>query len=215
MKKILIVTLALSFILVGINVNADKPFPAPSNLSATAVSSSQINLSWTDNSNDETGFSIERSVNGLSFNEIDTVGANVTSYNNTGLNSNTTYYYKVMAYKIKKGIVTYSNYSNTDSDVTFDVVPAAPTDLSGNVYYATSTPYVYLTWTDNSNNEAGFNIERSTNGINFSKIGIVPQNQTYYYDWRVIANSIYYYKVRASNNYGNSDYSNIIQVFVD
>jgi hypothetical protein len=52
---------------------------------ATAVSSSQINLSWIDNSNNETGFEIERSTDGTTFTQIATVGANVTMYLNTTL----------------------------------------------------------------------------------------------------------------------------------
>src|SRR5207253_1053764 len=47
---------------------------APSNLSATAVSSTQINLGWTDNATNETGFEIERSVGGGSFNSLGTIG---------------------------------------------------------------------------------------------------------------------------------------------
>ncbi len=71
---------------------------APSGLTATTASSSQINLSWTDNST-ETGFRIERSGSpGGPYSEIATVGANVTTYSNTGLSSSTTYYYRVRAY---------------------------------------------------------------------------------------------------------------------
>src|SRR4029077_19099293 len=50
---------------------------APSGLTATAVSSSQINLNWTDNSTNETGFKVERSVNNQTFSQIATVGVNV------------------------------------------------------------------------------------------------------------------------------------------
>ena len=51
------------------------PLPsAPTNLSASAVSTSQINLSWTDNASNETGFRIERSPDGTSFTEIATRG---------------------------------------------------------------------------------------------------------------------------------------------
>src|SRR4029077_15754288 len=54
---------------------------APSNLTATTVSSSQINLSWTDNATNEDGFRIEQCVGaGCSFTEIATVGANITTY---------------------------------------------------------------------------------------------------------------------------------------
>ncbi len=84
----------------------------PSKLSATAASCSQINLSWTDNSNNETGFKIERKtgVSG-SWSQIATVGANITSYSNTGLTGNTTYYYRVRAYNAA-GDSSYSNEAN-------------------------------------------------------------------------------------------------------
>jgi fibronectin type 3 domain-containing protein len=74
------------------------PPAAPTNLAVAVVSSTQLNLSWTDNSTNETGFRIERSLNGSSFSEIATVGANVRTYSSTGLTPNTVYYYRVRAY---------------------------------------------------------------------------------------------------------------------
>ena len=71
---------------------------APTNLVATAISSSQIGLSWTDNANNETGFQIQRSTNGVNFALIATVGANVTTYTNNGLTAGTTYYYRIRAF---------------------------------------------------------------------------------------------------------------------
>jgi hypothetical protein len=72
---------------------------APSGLSATSASTSQINLAWTDNATNETGFVLERATNstftaGLtSFN----LAANTTSYSDTGLSASTTYWYRVRA----------------------------------------------------------------------------------------------------------------------
>lgn len=71
---------------------------APSALTATAVSASQINLAWLDNSPDESGFKIERSTDGTNFTQIAQVLPNTTSYRNTGLWSGTTYYYRVRPY---------------------------------------------------------------------------------------------------------------------
>jgi galactose oxidase len=75
-----------------------QPPAPPSNLTATAVSSSRINLSWTDNSNNETSFRVYRSKRGRGFKRIATVGADVTTFSNTGLRASTTYYYRVRAY---------------------------------------------------------------------------------------------------------------------
>jgi hypothetical protein len=75
------------------------------------VSSSRINLSWTDNSNNETGFKVERSIDGSTFTQIATVGANVTRYANTELPSLTRFYYRVRAYNAG-GNSAYSNIAS-------------------------------------------------------------------------------------------------------
>src|SRR5882724_1853581 len=70
---------------------------APSGLTAAAVSASQITLSWNDVTG-ETSYKVLRSSNGGgTWTQVATVGANVTSYQNTGLASATTYSYCVVA----------------------------------------------------------------------------------------------------------------------
>jgi PKD repeat protein len=81
-------------------VTVTGPPKDPSNLVTTVVSSSQINLSWIDNSNDETGFAIERAVNGGSWAPLADVGANVTTFANTGLAPSTSYQYQVRAVNV-------------------------------------------------------------------------------------------------------------------
>lgn len=80
---------------------------APSAATATLFSSTTAQVSWTDNSITETGFKIERSTNGGSFSQIDTVGSNVTSYNNFPVFSGNTYTYRVRATN-SNGDSTYS-----------------------------------------------------------------------------------------------------------
>ena len=58
---------------------------APTGLSASAASSTRVNLAWTDNADNETGYKIERSVSGGSFSQIATAGANATSYGDTAV----------------------------------------------------------------------------------------------------------------------------------
>ena len=84
---------------------------APSNLTATAVSPTQINLSWQDDSSDESDFHIERSPTGSGgWTEIATAPANTTSYPNTGLSCGITYHYRVRVHRHSDG--QYSAYSN-------------------------------------------------------------------------------------------------------
>ncbi|MCG8351424.1 MAG: S8 family serine peptidase [Chloroflexales bacterium] len=89
----------------------DTPPAAPSDLNASTVSGSQINLAWTDNATNEEGFRIERCTGfGCSnFSEVASVGANATSYSDTGLSSRTIYSYRVRAYNASGN----SDYSNT------------------------------------------------------------------------------------------------------
>ena len=80
------------------------------NLVATAISRSQINLSWTDNATNEDGFRIERCKGATctNFAQVATVGANVTTFANTGLAQNTAYRYRVRAFNTN-GTSAYSN----------------------------------------------------------------------------------------------------------
>jgi len=92
---------------------------SPSALTATAISTSQIRLSWVGVDQGELSYSIERSMSSTSgFAQIGTAGRSATSYTSSGLAPGTRYYYRVRA--IKNG--TASLYSNVAGATTFGVV---------------------------------------------------------------------------------------------
>jgi Putative Ig domain/N-acetylmuramoyl-L-alanine amidase/Fibronectin type III domain len=83
---------------------------APANLAATPLSTTQIKLTWTDNSTNETGFKLERAASSSGpWTLTATLGANITSYTNSGLTASTIYYYRVYAYHTTLGNSAYSN----------------------------------------------------------------------------------------------------------
>lgn len=86
----------------------------PTSLAATTQSSSSIVLTWADKSNNETGFKVQRSPDGVNWSEIASLGSNVTSFTNTGLKAGTKYSYRVYAYNS----VGNSAFSNTASATT-------------------------------------------------------------------------------------------------
>jgi hypothetical protein len=187
------------------NPSAGTP-SAPSGLAANAVSASQINLSWMDNSDNENGFRIERSLDDFTYTNIASPGANVTSYQDYSVISGTTYYYRVLAYNANGN----SGYSNVSSATTYSGgnPPAAPYGLTAD---AVSASEINLNWTDNSSDEDGFTVERSTdNFVTYANITSVGPNVTNYQDYSVAGSTTYYYRVFAySNANGSSGYSNI------
>jgi YVTN family beta-propeller protein len=128
---------------------------APSDLTASTESDSQIDLSWSDNSFDELGFKIERKAQSEeTYIEIDDADANVTSYSDTGLEPYTTYSYRVRAYNGHGD----SDYSD-EAEATTAIILEAPTNLTAS---GASDSRIRLSWTDNSFGESGFTIERMT-----------------------------------------------------
>ena len=91
--------------------------------------------------------------------------------------------------------------------------PTAPPNAPSNLAVTNfSGSLVTLAWSDNSNNESTFLIERSTDGTNYTQIATVGVNQNSYVDASVQAFTAYSYRVRAGNVIGNSAYSNVATV---
>ncbi len=176
---------------------------APTLLSSVADSTSQITLNWIDNSNNETGFAVERQ-NGATWTPIVTVTANTTSFSDSSLIQSTSYTYRVRAVNAN-GASAYTNTSTaTTKTVVITNAPTAPSGLAASVV---SDTQLSLLWTDNSNNETSFNVERQ-NGANWTVVATLPANTTSYTDAGLTAATSYTYRVNAVNAGGPSAYTN-------
>lgn len=97
------------------NANTTVVPLVPSNLTGAFASTTQINLSWTDNSTNETGFKIERKTGTGAFSIVGTTGTNIATFNDIGLIQGTTYTYRVYSYNSLGNSLTYSNEFNISS----------------------------------------------------------------------------------------------------
>ncbi|HEY0554001.1 MAG TPA: fibronectin type III domain-containing protein, partial [Thermoanaerobaculia bacterium] len=185
-------------------VTTPLPAPAaPTGLVATLLSSTSVRLNWTDNSNNETQFGIERRLSPSgTFAQIATVGANVATYTDNSVLAATAYDYRVRALNGTVG----SNYTNVATVTTSQSIPVAPSGLAATVLSSTS---VRLNWTDNSNNETGFEIQRRIYPAAFGSIVTVGANVTTYTDNTVTPGNTYDYQIRANNSAGSSAFSGI------
>lgn len=176
---------------------------APTGLTATAMASDQINLSWTDNADNEDGFRIERRSGAGSFTEIVAVGPNINNYTNTGLAASSTYTYRVRAYN-QLGSSAYSNEAAAATPAA-PVLPAAPGNLTAT---ALSYQEILLNWADTAFNESGFRIEAKT-GLNpFAEIATIGPDVTSFSVAGLSPSTQYTYRVLAYNPAGVSAYSN-------
>jgi probable HAF family extracellular repeat protein len=179
--------------------------PAPSNLTASTVSGSQVFLWWADNSPDETAFAIWRQSGGGAFVRIGVVPPNTTSVTDSGLTAGTAYTYEVRAI----GLGGASAWSNQVTLTPAAPPLAPPTSLSAAI---APEAHISLTWTDNSSNETAFAIWRQTGGGTWARIGLVAPNTTSFADAGVSPSTTYTYRVRATNNSTASDWSNTVAV---
>jgi alpha-tubulin suppressor-like RCC1 family protein len=160
---------------------------APSNISSTATNSSTIHVTWSDNSNNETGFRISDNINTF------TLAAGTTSYDWTGLAAGTYKCTHVQAYN-SAGSSAWTSWGCTTTPVPV-TVPSAPSNISAT---ATNSSTIHVTWSDNSNNETGF---RLGDGTTTFTVGAGTTS----YNWTGLAGGTYKCtEVQAYNSAGSS-----------
>jgi peptidyl-Asp metalloendopeptidase len=176
---------------------------APVSLAGSATAYNRIDISWTDNSSDETGFVVQRATGGGGYTDRATLGANVTSFADTGLSANTSYAYRVRAYNSAGA----SEYSNVVSVIT----PAAPPPPTApdSVTVTTGPSLATVSWT-NVENETGYEVVRETKNTkrntwgsaNTTRVGADQTSLT-----QSLSAGTYRYRVRATGISGNSAYT--------
>lgn len=178
---------------------------APSDAQATADQPGEVTLVWSDNSSNEDGFIIEREdVVKRAFVEIGTTGADVEEFIDTEVDQVATYKYRVKAFNE----FSESEYSNETEVTTLFFPLNAPTGLSA----VNVSDYVVLNWDDTNLYESFYLIERKDDFNDFTIIGDVPSDETSFEDHTVAPSTTYYYRVKATNEFTQSEYSEIVEI---
>jgi hypothetical protein len=182
----------------------------PTNLNFTNAvttitpAASSLTVNWSDNAANETNYIVERSTDGTTFSVIATLGANTTTYNDTGLTPNTPYYYRVKATNATESSVYTSNVS-----VTTPPIPSAPTKAvnpipaNNNTNVELSSGNLLLKWTG-SPNTTTYTVYFGTDPLNLNNIATVPYSATPSYQLSSLNTTTnYYWRIDASNSLGS------------
>jgi fibronectin type 3 domain-containing protein len=178
---------------------------APSGLTASASLPTQVNLTWADNSNNESEFRIEARTGGGTYVQVGVVGADQTAFAHTGLTPSTTYQYRVRACS-PNACSPYSNEATATTPAAPPAVPAAPTNLSAT---ATAPDRINVSWSAPAGTVTEYRLERRTGAGDYTEIAQLTGTQTSYSDTGLQPSTTYSYRVRAGNVTGLSAYSNV------
>lgn len=181
----------------------EAPLP-PGNAGAGLDSQGRVTLSWTDQSDNELGFAIERANGSGSYLLADTVGANMMSYLDGTAQPGVTYSYRIRAFNAGGS----SDPAVIPDSVTTPpaTLPAAPSNLAATALARSGG--VVLTWVDRSNNENGFVLQRHSSGSTvWQSLANVGVNINSYTDGTALPRKKYTYRVGAFNAAGVSTYA--------
>ena len=202
--KRLVLTLVSVLSIVGLSVPmatpvtgasiADGATAAPTGLVASVASTTQVDLAWVGNADDELGFRIERSPDGTIYAEVGSVAAGILAFSDTTAVNGDTYRYKVVAF----------NATNEAASGTVTITVAAPVAATGLAATVISATSIDVVWADQSNNETGFRLERSLDGTTYTAVGSVAANIRVFSDTTAVNGATYQYRVVAFNPVGEA-----------
>jgi len=180
---------------------------APSGLEAESAGPRYygIALKWLDNSENEKGFTIARKISNGAWNDnFKEVPANTTSFADLSVQEGNAYYYKVRAYTRTMFFDVQSGWSN-------EAQMTAKLNTPTNLTLTMGTDNIKLQWSDNSNAEVGYHIERKIDNGNWEFYkSVTVEPRTSYTDFDVETGAKYTYRVfcYAYGGFPTSDYSN-------
>lgn len=170
---------------------------SPESAIASFVSGTELDLEWTDASQDETNFVIELSQEGGFFMAVASLPAGTTQYRQTGLTPNKNFQFRVKAINVFGA----SGYATSNVARTQGVPPNPPTNFR---LLASTQSQVEVGWDDNSADETGFEVLKRNASAVFELISTTTANTTTYIDATTVPQVQYVYRVRAKNAFGVS-----------
>ncbi len=192
----------------------------PTVLTDFGLTSTSANLGWSDNSVNESGFTVERCTGTAAvcastpgaWSVRAATGTNVSTFNDTTLSPSTTYSWRVSAFNAA-GTSPTSNVLSLTSPAA-PVVVAAPTALTATARKVKNAVEVRLSWIDHATNETGYVVERCTGRscTAFSPLISLSAGTTRFTDRAVTRGTAYRYRVVATGSSGNSAYSNVVGI---
>jgi fibronectin type 3 domain-containing protein len=185
---------------------------APSGLGAIVASASSVNLTWTTNSTNQTGFHLDRATDSAFTQNLitESIPAAASSFTDTatGLSPGNTYYYRLRSYN---GAGDSGNSNSVN--VTIPLAPPKPTlqQVTG-----VSTTEIDMSWQDNAGHQAdNYVILRAVNHGTFTQVASLPptsRTAPSEYDWSdtgLTPGFFYEYHIEAVNVSGNNDFAGL------
>jgi hypothetical protein len=191
--------------------SATSQLAAPSNPTAVSSGQTQIDVTWQDNSRDESRFEVHRSTSGQNgvFILLSDAAANTTTYRDGGLVADTQYCYVIRAVRSRGSTTTFSPFSAAACALT-DPLPLPPPVAASEVTAtAMSSSSIAVRWTANSTSNPQFRIDRSTDGgavWNVAATGLYGRS---FFDYGTPSETAVCYRVVAFNVSGTAPPSNI------
>ena len=180
------------------------PPSPPSNVAAVPASSRAVDVTWRDESNDESGFRLERApAPGGPWTPVISTSASVTTHRDDGRTAEQWVCYQVIAFN------THGSSAPSAADCT--APPAAPVSL---VATANEDASIRVEWTDGSAVEDGYELQRARGDFVWTTVALLGAGVTTYSDLGLASDTRYWYRARALKDGGFSTFSNTDDAFI-